>query len=791
MPLHLAHPLLAAWVWLASGAPSPARGDPAILREHAEQARAAGQTSDAARDFRAALLQGELAAFFPLKDRPWGDAAVDEAMGDVAAADQAWTTSLDADPVAATIAARLLTEGPRRQALIARTQAHLAGLVKQLEAGGEVKLLGVDGALHALERIPPAEAIARLQKGEPLRYVYLPELDLSGLTVEKKVLISRSVVGRLVAHSAHFGDFYVQHAVVGTIALGQQWAGEVNKSAKLPASSFITLGLRETVVLGEARLEGVRTQRLGLLAFATFLGPVDLRGADLAGIADFRFASFASASTLRGAQLEGPAYLGGMRFDAAADLSGLHASTAMVAFNGAQFEGPLTLDASQFAQGATFEDARLRGPALLTRLRVGERLALDRIQAAGGLKLDGSDLEALDMFGARVGGELSLGDVRVRGAARFSLDSGQRQRYLRDASPLPALYRLYLGDEDADPAQFSAPAYGVRGADDLTSQFLGRVEFSDLTVDGRMILEGVRFGSAAAPTEVLLVGARINELHMERAEIAGRLDLTGLSGREVSLNGAQLDGALVLDDVNVAGRLSLTDLGLTPTSELSFRAASVGAFQIPRSVVERADGSHALFYERCALGPPLRGSTDPRLLRLEASGGDVRAGCTDDMLDEYSTLQDAFSKQALPADHDWAYWYQRHYATLRELHSSSFGARVAAAIQWVIFEKGFGWGVRLGNILFTALFISLIFSFIYRAVCHDTEVKFNGELHVIKNMSQLALVTMSLQSIIGASIGWEVMGKDRRFKYVNTVLTLIGIILITFFVGAYTRMVLA
>jgi hypothetical protein len=545
------------------------------------------------------------------------------------------------------------------------------------------------------------------------------------------------------------------------------------------------------VVTGEAQLEGVKATRLGLLAMAAFLGPVDLRNAQLPGTFDARFASFAKAAQLRGLELGSAAYLGGARFDGLADLSAMHGGAERVNLNGVHFLDRALLDDSNLPHGATLEGARFDGPASLTRLRVRERLSLSRAELRGELRLDESDLEGLDAFGARFLGPVSMADVRIRANARFALDGGQRRRHLESSGELHRLYRLYQGDEDADPASFAGPAYGVQGPDDLTSAFAGAVSFANLTVDGRLVLEGVRFGAEGAPASLLFYGARIQELHLERAEVHGRLDLSTLAGHEVAMNRMHLDGALVLDECNIAGRLSLADATLGAQSTLSFWGASIGAFQIARGLVERKDGSHALFYERCAAGQIPDAAQDPRLQRDATLGDPVRAICFDHTLDEYSTLQDAFAKQAQPADHDWAYWYQRHHATARDLREGDLPTRASALVQWVVFENGFGWGVRLGNILITALVLSLIFSFIYRAACHDTEVKFNGEIHVLKNMSQLALFTMSLQSIIGANIGWEVMGKDRRFKYVNTVLTIIGIILITFFVGAYTRMVLA
>lgn len=774
----------------APAAPASSK-DPELLWAAGREALAQGDKAGAEQAFRSAIARSELALYFAVKNKPWTEAVVQEALGDTARADAAWAQAFDADLVSATILLRNLVEGPRGAELLARARAEIARRQQALDAGETVPgIPAPDGSVHPLEKLDAKEAIARLKKGEPLKFVYVPDLDLSGQTFTGKLLISRSIIGKLSTYNSHFDDLYVQHAIVGEVHLGQHWSGEVNKSSKLPPGTFTTLGLREVVVAGEAKLEGVRAARLGLFAFATFLGPADLRNAEFPGSLDARFASFAAPAQLRGLDLGGSAYLGHARFDADADLSAIHGRGALVNLDAVRFLGPSTFDSATFDRGATFEGSRFAGPALLTRMHVGEKLALSRVKVDGPVRLDESELAALDMLGAQVVGPLSLADVHVRGTARFALDGGQRRRYEADPAALPRLYRLYIGDEDADPAFFAQPAYGVRGADDLTSNFLGDLNLGNLTVDGRLVMEGVSFGTQQKPIAAVFYGARIGELHLERASLHGRLDLSAMAGHEVSLNRANLDGQVVLDEINIAGRLSLADAQLSPKTDLSFWGASIGAFQIARNQVEREDGSHTLFYELCAGGQLPQAAQDPRLAR-DVAGAEAKKVCFDHTLDEFSTLQDAFAKQSQPADHDWAYWYQRHYATQRDLVEGDLSTRGSALVQYLVFEKGFGWGVRLGNILITALLMSLIFSFIYRAACHDTEVKFNGEIHVLKNMSQFALFTMSLQSIIGANIGWEVMGKDRRFKYVNTILTIIGIILITFFVGAYTRMVLA
>ena len=82
-------------------------------------------------------------------------------------------------------------------------------------------------------------------------------------------------------------------------------------------------------------------------------------------------------------------------------------------------------------------------------------------------------------------------------------------------------------------------------------------------------------------------------------------------------------------------------------------------------------------------------ASDPRL-SADLEGKKPEKVCFDRAMDEYSTLQDAFGKQSLASDHDWAYWNQRHYNTLRDLREGSFTTRLGAVIQWLVFEQGFG-----------------------------------------------------------------------------------------------------
>jgi hypothetical protein len=765
--------------------------DPDRLFQGAADAQVDGQPALAAKALKAALDRVELADQISLRGRPWQAALQAELLGDAAGADAAWAQAFAVDLSTSLIALRLLAPSGRQAVLLARARADLDARLAQLAAGGAPSIFTTPkGEARLLVLLPGDRALEAMKKGEEIKYAYIPELDVRGLTFDKEVRFTRCVIGKLTGAQARFAAFHLNKTfVLGDLSLGKGWEGEVNKSPSLPAARFAKLDLRESIIYGATSLEDVDVTGLSNLIFTQFLGPADLRSLAAHGVMDLRWATFAQPSRLSRLELGDVAFLGHTRFDADVDLSGMRARRGMVYVDSARFAAKATFDQAEFGRGVTFENAAFVGPALLTRMRVAERVSLTRVQTRAAFRLDESEMELLDVFGADFAGPVSLGDVTVRGTARFSMDSGQRRRVQADPAGLPQVYRVYSGDEDADPAFGQRAAYGVEGPDDLTTRFEGDVSLANLNVRGRLVLEGVTFGADKRPVTVQFFGARINETHMESATVYGRLDLSFLGGVEVALNGASVQGVLILDNSNVTGRLSLSDLTLGPTTTLSLWSASVAQLQIAREQIERKDGTHTLFYELCAEHLISDAGKDERLPGLKDKK--LTQACFERAMDEYATLQDAFNKQSKATDHDWAFWYQKHYATVRDLREGPPMTKLWAATQWLVFEKGFGWGVRLGNILMTALVISVLFTFLYRWICHDTEVKFSGDHYLIKEMGFLALFTMSLQSLIGANIGWDVSGKDRRFKYVNTVITLIGIILITFFVGAYTRMVLA
>ena len=108
-----------------------------------------------------------------------------------------------------------------------------------------------------------------------------------------------------------------------------------------------------------------------------------------------------------------------------------------------------------------------------------------------------------------------------------------------------------------------------------------------------------------------------------------------------------------------------------------------------------------------------------------------------------------------------------------------------------LFELCFGWGVRLGNLALAAAGITLLYAWLYRVSCPDTILAYDGVDMPIRDVPFVGLCFVSLQSLIALNTGLDFGDDDHRFRYLNTSQTLIGFVVLTFFVGAYTRMILA
>ena len=165
--------------------------------------------------------------------------------------------------------------------------------------------------------------------------------------------------------------------------------------------------------------------------------------------------------------------------------------------------------------------------------------------------------------------------------------------------------------------------------------------------------------------------------------------------------------------------------------------------------------------------------------------------CHDFVVDEFVTLKQSFGDRAMTNAEDDAYWWTRHHETMMAMRFGNPLQQASALVALVLFEGAFGWGVQLINLGFASAIVTVVFALLYRWLCPETILIYDGENIKIRDVSFVGLCFVSLQSLIAINTGWDFGDDDHTFRYLNTIETLVGFVVMTFFVGAYTRMILA
>lgn len=810
---------LRAWAEAPAEAPAAAPGiGPSAPVRMVEEAEAVEDAARIRAGARAAAERGEAELARSLYGIAYGKderaryfggqaelraAAVAEAMGDAAEAAAQYRALAKKDPLHAALALRMMSELPERDAIFDEVVADVRSRVARAKAGEKVSIyVTTKGEDRFLEVVPPERVLPVLTErdadGEArLRYCYIETLDLTGVdttTLAPRIVLDRCIVGSVRIPNRDMGAFAIKGIVLGPFDVGKTWIGEVDKGRAIPGSRFQELSTRETLFLGDANFQDVAVSgRVARFPLTVFEGVADFRGARIASNTDFRFTTFGAKANFKRARFARAVYFGHTRFRAATRFSEL-GSVQTVYFDSARFEKEVRFDACEFERGATFENASFLEGATFDSSRVGGRLNLSLATVGGPLEVKEVRLGGLDLFGARLS-DAEFVDAQVDGKVRFALDGATRSRHADDPAPLLALYRDYQGDDDAAEPLVTRASYGVTSVDDLTASIEGNLRFDNAVLTGFVIFEGVEFGRPGAATLAGFYNTQFGgETHFERTTWHSVADFGTIYAQELALNEARFESALILDDANVPGRVTLTDASFGPAATMSFYGAQIGTFQVDRSQIEGEADLHRLWYTRCARGA-VDPAGDPRFVRQQLSAAVTadafRILCHQRVIDEYTSLKQSFGDRAMTNDEDWAYWWIKHTELVSSLDGGSIGAWLAAPVRYLVFELAFGWGVRLGNLGVTAVLVCLVFAGLYRRYCPDTVMSYGGHDVAIRDIPWLGLFYISLQTLGGFNTGWDFGESDTRFRYLNTAHTFIGLIILTFFVGAYTRMILA
>jgi hypothetical protein len=260
----------------------------------------------------------------------------------------------------------------------------------------------------------------------------------------------------------------------------------------------------------------------------------------------------------------------------------------------------------------------------------------------------------------------------------------------------------------------------------------------------------------------------------------------------------------------------MSEADLVGDATLSLTGADINSFGIDnRQLLDDPDEvwepmGHNLFYEQCLQDLKHGRNTqrylgDPRLIDAHWDDSGERALsddneiarraeslCIDRTIDEYVRLKQSFDRRSMSDEKDWAYWHIKHYGNHRQWVGASIGEKAGAMFERVLFEKAFGWGVLLENLLATSAAVVLFFAVATRALCGDMDVEWDGEPTQLRKLSAYALLMMSMHSFLGGFGNSEefVVNATSTYKALFTAEVIAGIIVTTFFIGAYTSQVL-
>ena len=776
--------------------------DPVTLRALALKLRPTDEAL-ATRVFDHATASEEINNYERFAGSAYAAAARQQAFGDVEGAKATWLAAAQVDPLTTYILAARYARGDLRTEVLATVRQQVETLFTTAKAGQPATIYQTKkGSKRNLVPMTNEEALERLQAGESLRYAAIDKLDLTNQTFESPVGCSRCVIGELAGWSSTYTGFSFRGFVLGNFHLGKSWTGKVNKSRSLPAAKIDELLLDKAVVFGDVELDSVEIGKFAGFPFLAATGEIDLRNAVISGDLDMRFVSTDAALTLEGASLRGAGYFGHVHAGSLS-LSRTTSTTKPLLFDSSHFTGAVTAARCRLDHGATFENARFDGVVDMHHCAIGTRLNLSRAHFGGAVRLAYVELDDVDALGAYAADSFTLKDSVVRGNARFALDGFTRREHLSDPGPLHTLYKQYQGDVDADTLLTESSQYGVVHVDDLSVHFGADTSFANTYFQKFVGFEGVTFGSSDTPTVASFYNAQLQgEAHFERTNFHAIGDFRTISGNELSFNGARFHRTWMLDDANVPGRLSLTDLTFGDQATLSFRGARLASFGITMDDVLQPNKDSRLFYERCVRTGSVE-LEDDRMLAArwdEAKEADrpkaqaqshAERLCMDFAIAEFVVLRDSFTKRGMTQEADWAYWNLRHYTNLRDRTYAEGPLQSAAAWgQWLFFEKAFGWGVRLENLFWSSLLVILFYMLLFRTLCPSVLVDWDDATMPLKDLPRHALFVISLHSFLGRARDWKSKSSNKVWKVLYTTEMIIGILLITFFIGAYARIIL-
>jgi hypothetical protein len=165
----------------------------------------------------------------------------------------------------------------------------------------------------------------------------------------------------------------------------------------------------------------------------------------------------------------------------------------------------------------------------------------------------------------------------------------------------------------------------------------------------------------------------------------------------------------------------------------------------------------------------------------------------DNLEEQYHVLRHIYGNNGELKEEDSAYYKWMHYKNMSDMHDASPGKKPKYWIKYVLYEKIFGWGVDLPRIVVSTIGLVLLFTVVYWLMFQFTPgltVKWDditvqgGDIGIVRSL------VFALQTTFSAVLGdWAPIGAG-AIKIPMTINAVLGILFVTFLIGAYGRKML-
>lgn len=159
--------------------------------------------------------------------------------------------------------------------------------------------------------------------------------------------------------------------------------------------------------------------------------------------------------------------------------------------------------------------------------------------------------------------------------------------------------------------------------------------------------------------------------------------------------------------------------------------------------------------------------------------------------EQYHVLRHIWGSNGELKEEDIAYYTWMHHKNIAEMHEGSVLNKLKAWIKYLLYEKIFGWGVRLPRIVLSTFILTVIFGVIYWIIFQlDPELYIHWDTKELHTPNLLISWVFAVQTTFSAGLGdWAPIGSGVA-KIPMTINAVLGILFVTFLIGAYGRKML-